>query len=331
MTPRCRRMRQALPAVLLLAADDQRSFRPRLRPRLCPALADRPLHRRWRNCRRRQLPCAHLVASRARSAALPRRGCRCFRCAAARGRSSAFFPFSLFWRLLAAGFAGSRDPLSNPLPLTIWTLLWVGLTLVQGIVGNVWAWIDPLYGPYRLARRLGLPALVRLPARLGYWPAVIQFAGFAWFELIDPAPDDPARLAAVGLRLSGGQPRGDADLRPSRLEPARRIPVRLLRHDLGLRDPAERRGDQGRAAISTRPARRKTRRRQPASAERRGVPAAGAVVGVVRRPVAHLLLARLERRQSARISRPHRDDGDQHRRPGSGLRRVGRGLSAWRC
>ena len=94
--------------------------------------------------------------------------------------------------------SGSRDPLSNPLPLTIWTLLWVGLTLVQGILGNVWAWIDPWYGPYRLARRLGLPALVRLPGRLGYWPAVIQFAGFAWFELIDPAPDDPARLAAVG-------------------------------------------------------------------------------------------------------------------------------------
>ena len=40
--------------------------------------------------------------------------------------------------------------------------------------------------------------MVRLPEQLGYWPAFIQFAGFAWFELIDPAPDDPARLAAVG-------------------------------------------------------------------------------------------------------------------------------------
>jgi hypothetical protein len=34
-----------------------------------------------------------------------------------------------------------------------------------------------------------------LPAWLGCWPAVILFFAFAWFELIDPAPDDPARLA----------------------------------------------------------------------------------------------------------------------------------------
>ena len=107
--------------------------------------------------------------------------------------------FLLVVALLTAGFAGSRDPLSNPLPLTVWTLLWVGLTLIQGFVGNFWAWIDPFYGPYRLARRMGLsPSLARLPDKLGYWPAFIQLAGFAWFELIDPAPDDPARLAAFG-------------------------------------------------------------------------------------------------------------------------------------
>ena len=64
--------------------------------------------------------------------------------------------------------------------------------------------------------------------------------------------------------------------------------------------------------VSLAPARRKARRRQPVAAERRGVPAAGAVICVIRRPFAHLLLARAERRQPARISRPHRDDGDQH-------------------
>ncbi len=100
--------------------------------------------------------------------------------------------------LITAGFAGSRDPLSNPLPLVVWTLLWVGLTLVQGIVGNAWAWINPWLGPHWLARQLGWPERIRLlPAWLGHWPAVVLFAGFAWFELIDLAPDDPARLAAV--------------------------------------------------------------------------------------------------------------------------------------
>ena len=38
-----------------------------------------------------------------------------------------------------------------------------------------------------------------MPAWVGSWPALVLFFAFAWFELIDPAPDDPARLAvAVG-------------------------------------------------------------------------------------------------------------------------------------
>jgi hypothetical protein len=106
--------------------------------------------------------------------------------------------FAVFVALITAGFFGSRDPLSNPLPLTVWTLLWVGLVLVQGVFGNLWEWINPWQGPYWLARRLGWPAhLVPLPDRAGHWPALALFAGFAWFELIDIAPDDPARLAIV--------------------------------------------------------------------------------------------------------------------------------------
>ncbi len=105
--------------------------------------------------------------------------------------------FAVFATLVAAGLLGSRDPLSNPLPLVVWTLLWVGLTLLQGLLGNLWFWINPWYGPWRVVSAL-LPSGVqgrRLPVRLGYWPAVVLFFAFAWFELIDPAPDDPARLA----------------------------------------------------------------------------------------------------------------------------------------
>ncbi|WP_258591049.1 hypothetical protein [Mesorhizobium sp. AR07] len=111
--------------------------------------------------------------------------------------------FAGFAILIAAGFSGSRDPLSNPLPLVIWTLLWAGLTLLQGVVGDLWSWLNPWYGPWRLASRLfggSEEGAWHLPRWLGCWPAVILFFGFAWFELIDPAPDDPARLAsAAGL------------------------------------------------------------------------------------------------------------------------------------
>jgi hypothetical protein len=110
--------------------------------------------------------------------------------------------------LVAAGFLGSRDPLSNPLPLTVWTLIWVGVTLVQGLVGNVWTWINPWYGPVWLVGKMrGRSPDAgddRVPTVAGYWPAALLFFGFAWFELIYPAPDDPARLAlAVTLYWTG--------------------------------------------------------------------------------------------------------------------------------
>lgn len=84
--------------------------------------------------------------------------------------------FVVFAVLVAAGLSGSRDPLSNPLPLTIWTLLWVGVTLVQGVFGNLWLWINPWYGPWRLLAAL-FPAMKHrtMPDRLGYWPAVLLF------------------------------------------------------------------------------------------------------------------------------------------------------------
>ncbi|AZO57008.1 MULTISPECIES: hypothetical protein [unclassified Mesorhizobium] len=111
--------------------------------------------------------------------------------------------FAGFVILVTAGFIGSRDPLSNPLPLVVWTLLWAGLTLLQGVFGDLWSWLNPWYGPWRLLSRLtgrGDQVARQLPQWLGCWPAVILFLAFAWFELIDPAPDDPARLAfAAGL------------------------------------------------------------------------------------------------------------------------------------
>lgn len=116
-----------------------------------------------------------------------------------RGRSVVSLAFfALLALLVIAGFFGSRDPLSNPLPLTVWTLFWVGLTLLSGFFGNLWTWINPWHGPYRLIAE-GRKAPLRLPEAIGYWPAILIFFAFAWFELIYPAPDDPWRLALVVL------------------------------------------------------------------------------------------------------------------------------------
>jgi hypothetical protein len=103
--------------------------------------------------------------------------------------------------LIAAGFMGSRDPLENPLPLAIWTVWWVGVVLLHAVVGNAWAWLNPFVGPYALLDRLsgGRLAAHRLPAGWvrAYVPALLIFPAFAWFQLVAPAPDDPARLAAA--------------------------------------------------------------------------------------------------------------------------------------
>ena len=114
--------------------------------------------------------------------------------------ATSLLAFACLAMLVTAGFIGSRDPLSNPLPLVVWTLFWIGLTLICGLFGNAFAWVNPWLGPCRMVRRLlperhggGDPHPVL--DRLGYLPAIVQLLAFAWFELVYPAPDDPARLA----------------------------------------------------------------------------------------------------------------------------------------
>ncbi len=101
--------------------------------------------------------------------------------------------------LVMVGLYGSRDPMHNLLTLTFWSLLWVGLTLASMLLGNLWRAINPWTGPVRIVRavigRRGSAGL----SRLAYWPAVLGYLGFAWFEIVSLRPEDPAVLARVIL------------------------------------------------------------------------------------------------------------------------------------
>ncbi len=103
----------------------------------------------------------------------------------------------LVWR----GFAGPRDPMANPLTLSVWVVFWIALVSLQGLVGDLWRHLNPWTGVASLVRRItGQRAPLRYPRRLGHWPGVASFLAFAGFLLADPAPADPARLAlTVGL------------------------------------------------------------------------------------------------------------------------------------
>ena len=74
-----------------------------------------------------------------------------------------------------------------------------GLTIAQAVLGNVWAVLNPWIAPARLLQRIFHRPPLAYPQWLGCWPAVLFFLAFAWFELVDPAPDDPARLAVAVL------------------------------------------------------------------------------------------------------------------------------------
>jgi hypothetical protein len=105
--------------------------------------------------------------------------------------------------LVVAGTVGSRDPLANPLPLMVWAVWWIGFTYLHAAAGDLWAHVNPWSGLYRVVtgagplRRLREAPPLEYPARAGVWPAVAGFAAFAWFELVYPAPADPAVLALV--------------------------------------------------------------------------------------------------------------------------------------
>ncbi len=97
--------------------------------------------------------------------------------------------------LLYTGIAGSRDPLSNPLPLFIWTIWWIGFVTLQGLIGDLWRWVNPWTGAEALLRSI-LPIDKRhLPDSLGKWPGILLFLAIMGFALADLAPDDPDRLS----------------------------------------------------------------------------------------------------------------------------------------
>lgn len=102
--------------------------------------------------------------------------------------------------LLWAGYTGPHDPAENLLPLVIWTLWWVVIVLLHPLLGNLWAVFNPFTGVAQLLRRTRRRSL---PEWLGYLPALLIFAAFAWFQLVYPAPEDPPRLAAVITAYAG--------------------------------------------------------------------------------------------------------------------------------
>lgn len=101
--------------------------------------------------------------------------------------------FLTFAALIAIGIWGPRDPLANLLPLSLFTVWWICLMILQATLGDIWRWINPWSGPVHWLTRQSRAR--SLPHWVGAWPAVFGLMLFATYYLVDLAPDDPARLA----------------------------------------------------------------------------------------------------------------------------------------
>jgi len=107
----------------------------------------------------------------------------------------------VFIFVLAAALFGNPNPFRNVAPVFVWVVWWVGMAFLSTLAGNLWDLLNPwssafawLAGDRRVARSY--------PSRLGHWPAVALFLGFAWLELISEQGEHPRTLALLIVAYS---------------------------------------------------------------------------------------------------------------------------------
>ena len=121
---------------------------------------------------------------------------------------------ALLLGVLGAATSGDNSRLSNIAPVAVLVVFWAGLTILSGVVGDVWSRIDPF--PV-LAEPL-LPVDEPPPYRLGTWPAAAGLLAFVWVVMISPNAREPRVLAVLivlfcAVMLSGAARWGPVFLR----------------------------------------------------------------------------------------------------------------------
>ena len=98
---------------------------------------------------------------------------------------------------------GPNNSAINPAPTWVYVWFWVGLVPASLLLGPIWRLLNPLRTlSAALARLSGDTDEVGtrpLPPRLGYWPAAIGLAVFAWLELVYLYRDQPFTLLVFFL------------------------------------------------------------------------------------------------------------------------------------
>jgi hypothetical protein len=97
--------------------------------------------------------------------------------------------------VMAAAFAGPAEVPRNVAPWAFYVTFWVGLVPASLLFGPVWGRFNPL----RAAHALLVPLVGRgrspeLLQRMGYYPAAVALAAYAWMELASPSRSVPRNV-----------------------------------------------------------------------------------------------------------------------------------------
>jgi hypothetical protein len=108
------------------------------------------------------------------------------------------------WAWAAMAMIAGKDLLTNPIFGFVFVWVWVGLVPISLLLGQFWRATNPLRtvhaGLCALARVDPGHGLVRLPDRVGVWPAAAGVLGFGWLELVQP---DRTTLAVLRVWVLG--------------------------------------------------------------------------------------------------------------------------------
>jgi hypothetical protein len=106
-----------------------------------------------------------------------------------------------------AGYAGTDNITLNFAPTFVFVAFWVGLVLVSVLFGDLFR----LFNPWRAVGRVvgwacgrasSATEPLQYPVWLGYWPAAVGLAAFAWLELVATTGSQPDSVATATLIYS---------------------------------------------------------------------------------------------------------------------------------
>ncbi len=105
----------------------------------------------------------------------------------------------LYLLSLTAGWIGRNVVIENILPVTLYVTVWVGGVLAAGLVGDVWAALNPFKSIATVADRRSDPKANRDAEGpdWGLWPATVGLIIFLFYELSHPSGAEPRTLAVI--------------------------------------------------------------------------------------------------------------------------------------